>query len=402
VFTLVIAVAATSLGYVFGATGAPRNAGPASSTTASNVSIPSTSTSTSTSAVAVTTSRVDQSRLADLVPGFEGTLVAEIGSWYLAVWPAHMRIPSVNPVDPGMPFEFDPSSHLPARLVRAATELEYERSLLLVGSHPIRVAGSGGLLISMGAAALNVRSFAWHLSQPRMLAWIEGAPDTQTQEETLTLHVGEVGDDGVFVHSPLLATLPGNYRVISMLAWDTWGFLVSGFDNAGSASLSLLAPDGSLAWSRALGPQSMRTTAEQVSLNGDILLVNIDHATDEMEIALTDISGQAPRVVDWGLSFGLVRLAPDGQRVAYISGDGRRAEVVIRHVDGTVLQAVPLGNSRVWDLQWTPDGRFVLAPGELEPFGSGGHVLFFVDSEDGSSHVVRFDGWVQFPRVLLP
>ncbi|MEX1207255.1 MAG: hypothetical protein WEE36_01425 [Acidimicrobiia bacterium] len=403
--TLVIAVVAITVGYLLGASGTPREAAPASSTTTS-LGLISTSTTTT---IGVTTSGVAPSRLADLVPGFEGTLVVQGGDFYspnLSVWPAHLSSPSVGTVSRGSPFEFDSSSHLPARLVRGATEPDYSYSVLLVGSHPVRVLGSGGLLMSMGVAALDVRSFAWHSSEPRMLAWIEGPADSSTTEEVLALRVGSVGDDGVFVPSPPLATLPGPetpYGPLSLLAWDTWGFLISRFDEAGAASLSLLAPDGSTAWTL---PLPVRLVGQvQVSNTGEILVASFpDRTAEELEITLTDLSGREPEVLYWGVSeVGPVRLSPDGRRVAYSSRDLDRgvSEVIVREVDGAVLLSVAVSDARLWEVEWTPDGRFVLFPDYGEPFG-GRHVLVFIDTEDGRSHIVPFDDWPAFATVLMP
>lgn len=398
--TLVIAVVAITVGYLLGASGTSPEAAPASSTTTSREPIPASTTTT----IGVTTSEVAPSRLADLVPGFEGTLVVQGGDFYspnLSVWPAHLSSPSVGTVSRGTPFEFDSSSHLPARLVQGATEPDYSYSVLLVGSHPVRVLGSGGLLMSMGVAAVDVHSFAWHSTEPRRLAWIEGSADSST-EEGRALRMGSVGDDGVFVSSPPLATLHSSetpYVGLSLVAWDTWGFLISRFDRAGGASLSLLTPDGTTAWTLTL-PRPL--VGVQVSNTGEILvaLFSGGSTNEELEIALADLSGREPEVLDWEVS-GPVRLSPEGQRIAYLSRDSDRQEVIVRGVDGAVLHSVAVSDARLWEVEWSPDGRFVLFPDYGEPFG-GRHVLVFIDTEDGRSHIVPFDDWVSFPTVLLP
>jgi len=152
--------------------------------------------------------------------------------------------------------------------------------------------------------------------------------ELQMRGEPFTLRVGEVGDDGVLVPSPPLATLPGSSEFSSLLAWDTWGFLIADLDEGGSPSLSLLAPDGSPVWNRASPHPRLGIQGLQVAATGDILLVDLlDRTGGDIEIALTNVSGAEPKVLDWGLSTGIVRLAPDGQRVSYWSGDGRGAEV---------------------------------------------------------------------------
>jgi hypothetical protein len=205
--------------------------------------------------------------------------------------------------------------------------------------------------------------------------------------------------DGVFVPGPAVATLPGpqaSYGSLSLLAWDSWGFLISRFDGAGS-TLSLLAPDGSFAWSLLL---PLLMGEPQVSASGEILVVSLlDRTTGDIQIARTDLTGRELEILDWEVSLP-VRLSPDGRRVAYFSRDSDRQEVIVRGVDGAVVVSAILSDGRrgYADFEWTPDGRFVLVP--VEPGQPPG--LAFVDTEDGSSRIVPFADWVAFPTVLSP
>jgi hypothetical protein len=338
----------------------------------------------------------DGARLGDLVPGLEGTLVVNVGEpapyQGLMVWSRGWSSPRPSTMAAGGPISPNASGGQIARLVRAAGDIGPD-SALHVGSW------SGS---PMAPARLDVRSFAWHGTDPGLIAWLEAVdeptgvdlpPGFEEWErrffEPRALRVAAVGTTTPFqVIGDPVATIPGG----ELLAWGSWGYAVAVPEvevdppNWRGEWLVVLAPDGEERW-RTLD------RAAAVSPAG-LLLLQVSAPTGEFRIVnAADNEEVGAGTMGHGVAFAAA-FSPDGRRLAFLvrrfDPDGWLAAVWdvdaaewtrVADLPGTGYNVAGPGGL----IRWTPDGRFVLVPGRLHTV-AGGFGITFYDTVDDTAH----------------
>jgi hypothetical protein len=389
---LVVAVGVTGavLGYLLGAAGLPGEP--------EGASAPALATEDPAHATEDTEMvPPDAVRLGDLVPGLEGTLVANVGEpapyQGLMMWSRGWSSPRHGSIAAGGPISPNASGGQIARLGRAAGDIGPDSALYL-GSW------SGSPLTP---ARLGVRSFAWHDTDPSLIAWLEAADEPTGADlppgfeewekrfyEPRELWVAAVAANTPFqlIGDPV-ATIPG----AELLAWGSWGYAVAVPEVEVDPPnwrpwLVVLAPDGEERW---------RTLDWTVAVSPTgLLLLQGSTPTGELRIASAAENEEVGAVpMEHGVTFAAA-FSPDGRRLAFL---GRRSEP-----DGWVVAVWDLdaaGWTRVADLpgtgynaagpggliRWTPDGRFVLVPGRLHTVAGSFGITFYDTVEDTAHHL---------------
>ena len=175
-----------------------------------------------------------------------------------------------------------------------------------------------------------------------------------------------------------------------LLAWDEMGFILGFWEDALGGVWVRRVDDAGEEIGRAQG------TLVASRHDGELLLsrrVNRGlsfHMADPTLTVLTDL--------EWA------PVAASGQvKPASWAGDGRFAFITIENrtnlwrleifgADGEPL-AVQEITGRIWDVEWSPDGRFVVMPG-FDTQGERGHLIFVYDSVEDSLHQIEFDARV--------
>lgn len=229
---------------------------------------------------------------------------------------------------------------------------------------------------------LLVTSYAWHHNKPDEFAAIT----VDETEGTWRL--------SMFTFDPTTKQI-GNQRSVADFESPTWigawtdaGFLLSSPDPSDGADLLEL-----------LGPDS-RTTWET---NG-----NLRDVSDEGEALVSDLSGESwslrvidpdgsSRILDWAPNdFNAVRWSTSGEMIAFTGHTGPTGidwQLTVYALNGALVnsQEIPW---RIWDIQWSPDERFVLMPG-TDNQGTQA-VIFYDRHTDTLSIVDDFQDWVQW------
>jgi dipeptidyl aminopeptidase/acylaminoacyl peptidase len=67
----------------------------------------------------------------------------------------------------------------------------------------------------------------------------------------------------------------------------------------------------------------------------------------------------------------MVRLSPNGERIAFVAVDGEKRRLFVRKVGGEALRVDDVGDTKVRDLQWAGDDLILLSVGSTLKFGNG-------------------------------
>ncbi len=389
VLVAAVGLAAGLLGYLFGVTSKGDNDSVSRETSSPVVAASSTSSSMATGATSsppttasTSTSLQDRRLLGERVPGLTGTLLIELGGFpnrEVWEWPADRAEPIVTVLPAGVSLDGDVTRRLYAGLGLSAQN--QPQPVMYVG--PVR---------SMRPAAMNVTSLAWHNTTPGRLAWLQASDGGGTVE----LRTGEVDPSGVFGLGDTISQVPSDDR---LLTWDSWGFLLTGWDPVQDERVVYLVDSN--------GAEQWRLPAldAHVSPSGQLLLTQLDD-TDEYEFLSTDPSSaatQTPTPVDWAPvvvagEVDYVAWSPDADQLAFLVWEGAIEEccattrrIEVWGSDGATASSISF-SYRVWDVEWGADGRFVLVPGTNN---AGKHVLLFYDTVDNSLDEIEFDTWVQ-------
>jgi predicted NUDIX family NTP pyrophosphohydrolase len=303
--------------------------------------------------------------LGELVPGFMGTLHAVEGSdgFRMLSWDEGQPLLRGARLSEGRPHElaYDAGGDL------LGLVLQDNRS----GDGTLMVGDQSGLT----ALGFEVSSFAWHQTEPGVMAAIS-LPFGSEEPELVT-----VSFEGPAGESATVRPVTTLQREDIVLAIDTWGILIRRHE-AGLNRIVLLDEDGTQLWARA-------AHWAYASPSGDILLSFYSNETREFRA----IRPTTPPT-ETGAWFELptlgvtaVGLSPqNGVAVVTYQGSGAESELAIYDIDGNLLDSVDL-RWRVWDVEWSRSGRFVIMPG----VDDAGYTVLFYDTEEGRLTSVGFE-----------
>ncbi len=342
---------------------------------------PTSATTTTTTATAVppvervsveVTSEVLAGPLADALPGFAGTLVATVGPWG--------AVDLVRWGSDGATREPLPGAFGPLAVDAGGEWMAY---LADNGAGPVLRAGP---LSAAPVFATAATSAAWHSSQPGRLAWLAADPEG-TGATLATLDLAASGQP-----QPL-----GDLDPALLHAWDEAGFVVTDWADAGrTVELQLLTPDGSVAAAHPgvdfvdQAPGGTVLAVRHVDIR-TAFLASRPNLADLSHIEWAPSNGRAEhRMAAW---------SPDGRHIAFLTYSAELPaswELEIWSIFGTLDHRVPLGY-RAWNVAWSPDGRFVAAPGSDH---RGTDVVVVYDTEAETLSAMQFDDIVQHVELL--
>ena len=331
-----------------------------------------TTASTLPDSTSTTTNVLRPESLATLVPGLTGTLQAVVGSEQLGLisWDAEGPLSIGAKLPAGRPNQIanDASGELLGVSILGTSS---NTSNILVGSPSV-----------LSDVGLDATSFAWHLTEPGSMAAIS----TPTDSDMPVLVKLRVESGIATAVEPILSVGPRDV----VLAWGLWGFLLIQHES-GASRIVLVDTDGTQVWAR---PASWAYASQ----NGDVLLSFSNNEIREFHRVQLN-SGPADSG-DWfelpSLGVTGISWSPDGEMlaVASFSGGAARSRLEIYDNEGNMLNGIPL-EWRVWDVRWSPNGRFLVMPGSRESV----YAVLFYDVEDERLTPVSFDHPIQIAAI---
>lgn len=310
-------------------------------------------------------------RLDEIISGLEGTLVAVVGpapSLELVEWPSTSLSPRREALPAGASPRLAFESSLAPRLAFLAPSPSEEAFVLYVGTTR-----------SYFPAVAGVTWFAWHNTQSGRLAWIG---------EDRAIHVGRVTSPTQVEET---ATVGPFEFDVELAAWDSSGFLVFSRDNTTGQRI-LRRLDSS-------GQETARipTTEAYLAKDSHLLLARWSEAVSGFEFFTAGPNLDQLTPLAWAPSTSIVAWSPQADRLAFIVYQGGSASLEVWSRDGELFHTVnlPFG---VWDVEWSPDGRFLLMPGT--DINAETHAVLIFDQADGSLDQLPFDDWVHYVDVL--
>ncbi len=312
--------------------------------------------------------------LSELVPGLTGKLkaVGGPGNASMITWDARGPLTVTTDLPEGRPDQlaFDAEGDLFALTLQNSAN------------------GTGALLVGndtdLTEMAFDVGSFAWHQTEPRTLAAVSH-PFGSARPDLLTVSFPE----GSIADAVVTSIVPVGPQDI-VLAHGSWGFLIRR-PRAAANEIVLLDGSGDVIWAR---PAHWAYAAP----SGDILLSFYSNEIRELHAIRPETDPGDPGA--WfelpALGVSGVAWSPNGREVAVVVNQGGEAgsRLDVYDRDGEKLRHVPL-EWRVWDVEWSSDGRFLLMPGADDTE----QVVVFYDSTDDTTTPVPFDMAVQIAVV---
>jgi hypothetical protein len=313
------------------------------------------------------TTAPDTRLLADIVPGFEGTLHAleESEGLKIVSWDSALPL-SQTPLAEGRPgnLALDSGGGLLAVTLRDGAS----------GAGTLFVRNESDLV----QMDLEVSSFAWHQTEPGLMVAVSQPVDSK-QPELVTLNFDATAGRQASVRS--VTTMETNDIVLS---FGSWGSLIRRQEGSLNKIL-LLDENGDQIWERA-------AHWAYASPTGDILLSFYSNETREFRA----IRPTTP-LAEKGTWFELpsLRVTAVGwssrAEVAVVTyqGSGAESRLSIYDRGGNLLEELSL-RWRVWGAEWSTSGRFVIMPG----IDDGQHTILFYDTEEKRLTPVTFEGQV--------
>lgn len=240
--------------------------------------------------------------------------------------------------------------------------------------------------------AIDVTSFAWHVTQPGLMAAVAlhpGGDPRITTANLVTLDFQADLDGGAA--AMVVARVSVGHSIVW---WGERGFLLRHYDETLEEDvISFLDLDGDQVWQRQAGLTS-------VSSAGDVLLGRYlddgtlelrrlrPNASDAEPGELLELPQQDVTAVAW---------STNGHQVAVNVYEGGPIDwrLDLYNLDGGLEDSVSF-QWRVWDVRWSPDDRYVLMPGTDN---RGTHVVLFYDTHTGELTTIQFDEFVQWAQV---
>lgn len=318
-------------------------------------------------ALSTSTTAPDTRLLADLVPGFEGTLhaVEKSEGFKIVSWNSAQPL-SQAPLTEGRP-----------------DELAFDAGGGLLGVTLRDDASRAGTLFvrnetDLVQMDLEVSSFAWHQTEPGLMAAVS-QPSGSEQPELVTLSFEWTAGRRASVRS-VTAMEPNDI----VLSFGSWGFLIRRQEGPQNKIL-LIEENGDQVWERAAHWAYSSPT-------GDILLSFYSNETREFRAIrpTTPLAEQGTWFELPSLGVTAVAWSPRAEvAVVTYQGSGAESRLFIYDSGGKLLDELPL-RWRVWGAEWSRNGRFVIMPG----IDDGQHTVLFYDTEDERLTPVAFEGQV--------
>ena len=307
------------------------------------------------------------------IPNFAGSLVATVGvrDFELLIWPADVAVPeSIN-----IGGATSPAGPNTSPIIWDASGSAYAFLRNLDGSETVLYVGSEAEYVPL---VRRVMWFAWHATEPSRLAWTVASDGGVGQQ----LFVAEVAGSASSEPVPSV-TVPATERLV---AWDETGFVLGFRDGLGGEWIRRIDGTG-----REIG--RARGTLVAMRGNGELLLTR--RADGDSSFYQADPTLGALTALQWAPPEAVGRVRPatwasDG-RIAFIARDERsnvwRLEIYEPDGESSAVQELP---GQVWDVRWSPDGRFVVMPG-FDNRGGRGHSVFAYDSLEALLYEIEFD-----------
>ena len=310
------------------------------------------------------------------IPHLGGSLVATVGvrDFELVIWPADLAVPeSINIGDTASPA----GSKTPLTWDASGSTYAFLRKL--DGSETALHVGSEAEYLPL---ARRVKSFAWHSTEPKRLAWTVASDGGVGQQ----LFVSEVAGSASEELLPSV-TLSATERLV---AWDETGFVFGFWDKELGEEWTRRVDDSGREIGRARG------SLVAIRGNGELLLTEL--AGRGSLFYRADPTLGTLTALEWAPEDAWGRVKPaawssDG-RIAFIALDTRfstwRLEIFGPDGGSPIVQELP---GQVWDVNWSPDGRFIVMPG-FDNRGERGHLVFAYDSFEALLYEIEVDGRV--------
>lgn len=302
--------------------------------------------------------------LVDTIPGLEGRVVVSFAD--------HLRI-----VDGGIVSE----QRLPNLLGETLRPDVSGVAIAGLAGRDGRTLWAGPVSGSLAVLSGDVESFTWHRRSGGDLAWLE------TQVGTATLVTAAVGTDSQ-INTVTRHTLEG-FTPTRIATWDVDSYVIEALDGRERVIVAIGA-DGVERWRRPGRTASAHDT--------DQVLIRTD-GPGGVEYAFVS-QGDGSLIDRWFFPDSVTALESFDRRLALVSLDGAWPTrlLVVDAPTGTIEAAENVGY-RLDPPAWSPDGRFVLAPGKDD---LGGHVAVALDTATGTVVAVPFGERVLRVDVLAP
>jgi len=222
----------------------------------------------------------------------------------------------------------------------------------------------------------------WHESQAGQLAVIAVA-DGRAELRSITFETNDLG-------SPAMTTVTEVDPDHLLIAWGDYGFIITDYDPLLEADVtSLLDHAGTVLWQAQnmtvldASPSHLlvhRSLTGQGSYEHSVVDPNDPDASITLDLPLDG----TPTGTDW---------SPTGRLAVHYPTGGHNWNLRIYDDGLSTYSDVAVEGWRVWDLEWGPDGRWLLMPGTDD---AGRHVVIFYDTSTGETSSVDFRTWVQW------
>lgn len=328
-----------------------------------------------------TSNVVDRTPLAEFVPSLDGQLVTLQGQRLFLLITRESDQPEtlITPLPGGISnVSYDASGDLIAMTMSTAGP---DRLLLVDESEVIE-------------PRFLVTSYVWHDTRPVEAAVV--IVDEANESWNLNRLIFHQATRRIF--GQIHITGLDSFRTVR--AWTDTGFVLRGFnDEEATPFVEFIDLTGEVVW-------QIDGELLDVSPTGDILIGDyVDESWEVRMVHSDDTNGGPGEVLHWApIGFSAVRWSTSGQMIAFIGYAGPGPVDWGLHVytsDGALLhtEVIPW---RVWDIQWSPDDKYILMPGSkyiLMPGSDnqGTHaVIFYNRHTDQLSAVDDFADRVQW------
>jgi hypothetical protein len=324
---------------------------------------------TTTTTTPPPTTTTPPATLRDRVPGFQGrvrgVLTTEEGTFGWT-WSSGEATARVAPLPANAVGSWD--TGLGRIAVTAASS--FGRSLYYGSATDVREVHNG------------VESFAWHDTDPDLLAWLSGPQPDGLRELWRSLSGGPQGS----FSASLVARLDLDAHLVGYGDWG-YAFEVISPSQDRPRQLATYDPDGGLI-AQASGAYADSTGAGRL-----LVITGSEGDAPQLAIAGPNLGARQP-IGPAGTPGGV--FSPNGEWVAAVTIDTAGADLLLLSIaEAAEEELIPLGIEFGDVVAWSGDGRWVLIDaGRNEPAVPTASLLLFVDTGSSRVYPVDVDGLV--------